>query len=152
MHISNLLYSPHFSIFTVKPLTVNIINPPSPLVADRRYEVHCESSGSRPNAIITWYKGKRQLKRTKVSTKYLEKRYPIKIKAPIWWFWCFGTKHCSRLQHFMKLQNCTREELNLSLCHFISFNGFSTFGSWQPAKKQKSFSTRKLVQTRQSTF
>lgn len=75
-----------FLFFTVKPLTVNIINPPSPLVADRRYEVHCESSGSRPNAIITWYKGKRQLKRAKVSTKYLEKDYLIEIKTAIWWF------------------------------------------------------------------
>lgn len=37
------------------------------MVADRRYEVTCESTGSRPNAIITWYKGKRQLRRTKVS-------------------------------------------------------------------------------------
>lgn len=45
------------------------MNPSTPLVADRRYEVHCESSGSRPNAIITWYKGKRQLRRAKVSIK-----------------------------------------------------------------------------------
>ncbi|CAO1351340.1 unnamed protein product [Diamesa hyperborea] len=49
----------------LKPLTVGILNQPSSLVADRRYEVLCESSGSRPNAIITWYKGKRQLRRTK---------------------------------------------------------------------------------------
>ena len=58
----------------VKPLTVSVLNQPSSLVADRRYEVLCESSGSRPNAIITWYKGKRQLRRTKVSLiikKYL---------------------------------------------------------------------------------
>ncbi|XP_055539389.1 nephrin-like [Wyeomyia smithii] len=49
----------------LKPLSVNIVNPPSPLVADRRYEISCESVGSRPNAIITWYKGKRQLRRAK---------------------------------------------------------------------------------------
>ncbi|CRL00448.1 CLUMA_CG013711, isoform A [Clunio marinus] len=49
----------------LKPLTVDIKNPPTLLVADRRYEVACESSGSRPNAVITWYKGKRQLRRTK---------------------------------------------------------------------------------------
>ncbi|KAL9931118.1 sidestep II transmembrane protein isoform 2-T3 [Glossina fuscipes fuscipes] len=49
----------------VKPLEVKIIEPPSSMVADRRYEVTCESTGSRPNAIITWYKGKRQLRRTK---------------------------------------------------------------------------------------
>lgn len=57
------------SYFLVKPLTVKIMNPSTPLVADRRYEVQCESSGSRPNAIITWYKGKRQLRRAKVSIK-----------------------------------------------------------------------------------
>ncbi|KAG5676002.1 hypothetical protein PVAND_005857 [Polypedilum vanderplanki] len=49
----------------LKPLTVEIVNKKLPLVADRRYEVQCESSGSRPNAIITWYKGKRQLRRAK---------------------------------------------------------------------------------------
>ncbi|XP_037957726.1 neural cell adhesion molecule 1-A [Teleopsis dalmanni] len=49
----------------LKPLTVKIIDPPLSMVADRRYEVVCESNGSRPNAIITWYKGKRQLRRTK---------------------------------------------------------------------------------------
>ncbi|KAL7738899.1 hypothetical protein ACLKA6_008480 [Drosophila palustris] len=49
----------------LKPLTVKILDPPSSMIADRRYEVACESSGSRPNAIITWYKGKRQLRRTK---------------------------------------------------------------------------------------
>ncbi|XP_017037290.1 uncharacterized protein side-II [Drosophila kikkawai] len=49
----------------LKPLVVKILDPPSSMIADRRYEVSCESSGSRPNAIITWYKGKRQLRRTK---------------------------------------------------------------------------------------
>lgn len=56
-----------FFLFTVKPLTVEVQNPPPTLVADRRYEITCESSGSRPNAVITWYKGKRQLRRTKVN-------------------------------------------------------------------------------------
>ncbi|XP_050308280.1 nephrin [Anthonomus grandis grandis] len=52
----------------LKPLTVNIVKSESPLVADKRYEVSCESGGSRPPAIITWYKGKRQLRRTKEET------------------------------------------------------------------------------------
>ncbi|CAO1368871.1 unnamed protein product [Diamesa hyperborea] len=63
------LVEPRESTFVLdlhlKPLTVKIMNPSTPLVADRRYEVQCESSGSRPNAIITWYKGKRQLRRAK---------------------------------------------------------------------------------------
>ncbi|KAL3287263.1 hypothetical protein HHI36_001739 [Cryptolaemus montrouzieri] len=49
----------------LKPLTVEIRNTVTPLVADKRYDVICESAGSRPAAIITWYKGKRQLRRTK---------------------------------------------------------------------------------------
>lgn len=69
--------------FSVKPLTVEIINPPTTLVADRRYEVICESTGSRPNAIITWYKGKRQLRRTKVGIhnfyRFLENAYRQKF-------------------------------------------------------------------------
>ncbi|KAF5272524.1 hypothetical protein FQA39_LY07848 [Lamprigera yunnana] len=53
----------------LKPLTATVLNMVTPLVADRRYEVSCESAGSRPSAIITWYKGKRQLKRTKEETR-----------------------------------------------------------------------------------
>ncbi|XP_050504924.1 neural cell adhesion molecule 2 [Diabrotica virgifera virgifera] len=51
------------------PLTATILKTESRLVADKRYEVTCESAGSRPPAIITWYKGKRQLKRTKEETR-----------------------------------------------------------------------------------
>ncbi|GLG98679.1 Uncharacterized protein GBIM_05288 [Gryllus bimaculatus] len=35
----------------LKPLTVRILNKQSPLAADRRYEVQCESAGSRPPAL-----------------------------------------------------------------------------------------------------
>ncbi|XP_037297608.1 nephrin [Manduca sexta] len=52
----------------LRPLTVEIKKPAEVgeggvLTAERRYEVACESAGSRPPAVITWYKGKRQLKR-----------------------------------------------------------------------------------------
>ncbi|XP_050087779.1 neural cell adhesion molecule 1-like [Anopheles aquasalis] len=66
---NTLLVEPKESSFVLdlhlKPLSVKIMNPQTPLVADRRYEICCESVGSRPNAIITWYKGKRQLRRAK---------------------------------------------------------------------------------------
>uniref|UniRef100_A0A453Z0K3 Ig-like domain-containing protein n=1 Tax=Anopheles gambiae TaxID=7165 RepID=A0A453Z0K3_ANOGA len=52
----------------LKPLTIKVINPPATLVADKRYEIVCQSTGSRPNAIITWYKGKRQMRRTRDET------------------------------------------------------------------------------------
>uniref|UniRef100_A0A336MAP7 CSON014513 protein n=1 Tax=Culicoides sonorensis TaxID=179676 RepID=A0A336MAP7_CULSO len=67
--LNTILVEPKETSFVLdmnlKPLTVKIMDPPERLVADRRYEVSCESTGSRPNAIITWYKGKRQLRRTK---------------------------------------------------------------------------------------
>ncbi|KAG7311114.1 hypothetical protein JYU34_002095, partial [Plutella xylostella] len=52
----------------LRPLTVEIKKPSSlgeeeALTAERRYEVACESAGSRPPALLSWYKGKRQLKR-----------------------------------------------------------------------------------------
>ncbi|KAF4525671.1 hypothetical protein B566_EDAN010660 [Ephemera danica] len=56
-------------VMGVKPLTVSISAKQNPLVADRRYEVTCESAGSRPPAVITWYKGKRQLRRVKEETR-----------------------------------------------------------------------------------
>ncbi|KAJ8873853.1 hypothetical protein PR048_024689 [Dryococelus australis] len=64
------------SVLLVKPLTVRILSKQSPLVADKRYEVTCESAGSRPPAVITWYKGKRQLKRVKVSLDTSRRRLP----------------------------------------------------------------------------
>ncbi|KAJ2953946.1 hypothetical protein O0L34_g1582 [Tuta absoluta] len=57
----------------LKPLTVEINKPQTGeggvLTAERRYEVTCESAGSRPPAVITWHKGKRQLKRITVSAR-----------------------------------------------------------------------------------
>lgn len=49
------------------PLTAQITSKQQPLAADREYKVSCESAGSRPPAIITWYKGEHPLiKRTSV--------------------------------------------------------------------------------------
>ncbi|XP_073999572.1 sidestep II transmembrane protein [Rhodnius prolixus] len=49
----------------LRPLVVNIVNKPPLLVADQRYEITCETAGSRPAAVITWYKGNRLLRRAK---------------------------------------------------------------------------------------
>jgi hypothetical protein len=53
----------------VKPIYVNILNSSLTLVADRKYEIHCVTSGSRPDAIITWQKGKKSLKRIRDFSK-----------------------------------------------------------------------------------
>nr|CAI5858941.1 unnamed protein product [Callosobruchus analis] len=65
--VNGILVDDQYEHNAVKPLTAKILKTVSPLVADKRYEATCESTGSRPPAIITWYKGKRQLRRTKVN-------------------------------------------------------------------------------------
>ncbi|GAB0092793.1 uncharacterized protein DMENIID0001_078290 [Sergentomyia squamirostris] len=47
----------------LKPVAVHILTKERVVSADRRYDVECKSSGSRPDAVITWWKGTRQLKR-----------------------------------------------------------------------------------------
>ncbi|CAH2264984.1 jg5047 [Pararge aegeria aegeria] len=61
-------FSEDINVHKVRPLTVEIKKPTETgeggvLTAERRYEVACESAGSRPPAAVTWHKGKRQLKR-----------------------------------------------------------------------------------------
>lgn len=46
----------------VKPLVVNITNKRAHLSALRTYEIECLSSGSKPEAVITWWKGTHQVK------------------------------------------------------------------------------------------
>ncbi|KAG5305740.1 NCAM2 protein, partial [Acromyrmex insinuator] len=46
----------------LKPLVVNITNKRFHLSALRTYEIECVSSGSRPEAVITWWKGTHQVK------------------------------------------------------------------------------------------
>ncbi|XP_047536861.1 hemicentin-1-like [Vanessa tameamea] len=47
----------------LKPITVNILTKEKQVSADKRYEVECKTTGSRPEATVTWWKNNRQLKR-----------------------------------------------------------------------------------------
>ncbi|CAG4930416.1 unnamed protein product [Parnassius apollo] len=47
----------------LRPLTVQILNKSRQLSADRSYEVECKTTGSRPEAQMTWWKGSRPLRR-----------------------------------------------------------------------------------------
>ncbi|XP_015585222.1 nephrin isoform X2 [Cephus cinctus] len=60
----------------LKPLTVNINTPADKggLLADKRYNVTCETTGSQPPAVITWYKGKRQLKHVQLQEQKADNR------------------------------------------------------------------------------
>ncbi|KAJ8957725.1 hypothetical protein NQ318_017622 [Aromia moschata] len=41
-------------LIVVRPLTVEILSSNNPLSADRKYEIPCQTFGSRPPAKITW--------------------------------------------------------------------------------------------------
>lgn len=58
-----MLRSSLFCRPTVKPVAVHILTKEKFVSSDKRYEVECKSSGSRPEAIISWHKGNRQIKR-----------------------------------------------------------------------------------------
>lgn len=49
----------------MKPLTVNITNTSMSVVAEHKYELKCDSFGSRPEAEILWFKGKIQMKKSR---------------------------------------------------------------------------------------
>ncbi|KAK9743682.1 CD80-like C2-set immunoglobulin domain [Popillia japonica] len=53
----------------VGPLDVKILGANQPLSAGRRYDLLCQSSGSRPPATITWWKNGQRLERTKETVR-----------------------------------------------------------------------------------
>lgn len=52
-----------FLSIPVKPTSVVILTKEKQVSAERRYEVECRTTGSRPDAVITWWKGSRSVKR-----------------------------------------------------------------------------------------
>ncbi|XP_048507563.1 hemicentin-2-like isoform X2 [Athalia rosae] len=49
----------------LKPLVVQILTKEPRLSADKKYDVECMSSGSRPKAVISWWIANRQMKKAK---------------------------------------------------------------------------------------
>ncbi|EDW59180.1 protein turtle homolog B isoform X1 [Drosophila virilis] len=47
----------------LKPVAVHILTKDRFVSADRTYDIECKSSGSKPPALITWWKGNKQLKK-----------------------------------------------------------------------------------------
>ena len=58
--ITNLLFL-IFLFLPVLPLYVHITSEQSPLSAERVYDLHCVTFGSRPPALVTWWIGNTQL-------------------------------------------------------------------------------------------
>lgn len=52
-----------FVCFSVKPLVVQILTKEPRVSADKNYDVECRTSGSRPEAVITWWKANKQIKK-----------------------------------------------------------------------------------------
>uniref|UniRef100_T1J7V3 Ig-like domain-containing protein n=1 Tax=Strigamia maritima TaxID=126957 RepID=T1J7V3_STRMM len=65
---NNNITEPAFTSVTVdmnlKPLEVKILTSNRPLSSNRRYELVCQSIGSRPPPIIAWWKGEKRMKHT----------------------------------------------------------------------------------------
>ncbi|XP_063921437.1 contactin-1 [Zophobas morio] len=47
----------------LKPQTVNILTREKQVSAGKHYEVECRTTGSRPDAVITWWKGSRSVRK-----------------------------------------------------------------------------------------
>jgi len=47
----------------VKPLVVQILTKETRVSADKNYDVECRTSGSRPEAVITWWKANKPIKK-----------------------------------------------------------------------------------------
>ena len=53
----------------VRPLTVSILHRHSQLSTDTQYEITCESWGSHPQPLITWWLDSRELKGAKTEVR-----------------------------------------------------------------------------------
>lgn len=63
-------------LVTVKPLKVEILGKEQVLSAGKTYDVKCQSTGSKPPALITWWKSSKQLKGLKKNvSKCLDSSY-----------------------------------------------------------------------------
>lgn len=47
----------------MKPAAVHILAKRTFVSADKTYDIECKSSGSKPAAVITWWRGTKQIKR-----------------------------------------------------------------------------------------
>jgi len=63
------------------PLDVRILGASQPLSAGRRYDLLCQSSGSRPPASIMWKLDGQRLERTKETVSGTKRRLFTVVKA-----------------------------------------------------------------------
>ena len=44
--------------------------------ADKNYDVECRTSGSRPEAVITWWKAEKQIKKMAQNVSFVDDKFP----------------------------------------------------------------------------
>lgn len=49
----------------MKPHKVQILTKEKKVRADKKYEVECKATGSKPEAVVTWWKANEQMTNTK---------------------------------------------------------------------------------------
>lgn len=52
------------SLISVTPLNIRLLGAHQPLSAGKRYDLLCQSAGSRPSAVITWWRDGQRLEKT----------------------------------------------------------------------------------------
>ena len=92
----------NFSIlfFTVGPLDVRITESNQPFTASRKYELICQSSGSRPPAQVTWWKDGRRLDKTKDTVSDIFNSWFVYMKTNFRYF--FFAVMC-KFSHLVRL-------------------------------------------------
>lgn len=64
-----------FNLFiSVTPLNIRLLGAHQPLSAGRRYDLLCQSAGSRPPAVITWWRDGQRLEKTTETVSVCLKR------------------------------------------------------------------------------
>lgn len=65
-----LFRSIFFSTNVVTPLNIRLLGAHQPLSAGKRYDLLCQSAGSRPPAVITWFRDGQRLEKTTETVSY----------------------------------------------------------------------------------
>lgn len=69
------------SAVAVKPLVVQILTKESRVSAGKNYEVECRTSGSRPDAVITWWKANKPIKKMAQTVSLLSMSTACKLSV-----------------------------------------------------------------------
>ncbi|XP_076234182.1 fasciclin-2 isoform X4 [Calliopsis andreniformis] len=100
----------------MRPLKVEITGKDKILLAGKKYETRCQSTGSKPPAVLTWWKASKQLKRT-IKNDLL----PLFIQEEELHY--NGTAGIVLSDHSLVLQSITRESAGRYTCMAVNAEG-----------------------------